>query len=232
MTTSTISARSKFATGINVFALPFERQRELLETLHAINEEIRRRKLPMNVSSSFHRAIGSPVVINYNQYVDRKDLRILRSIPETAPLLKRTHELSDRHEMRWYEVADVVTSDSTGGEIEISNDANAVAAIGIFTVKPGKQDELLAVLKDYGEMLKAAKTRGFLGIATHRGYEPGHVASYEQWRTADAYATAIRLGFAADADERIRRLTDEFDRHLYDVVEVARFDLQRDTADS
>jgi hypothetical protein len=228
MTTSFINARTRFATGINVFELPAARHGELLETLHAINVLILRvrDRLPMIVASNFHVGIESPVVINYNQYTDRKQGQVLRTIPEAAALTKRTHELSDRQEIRWYEVADVMTP--TGdSEIPISNTDDAVAAIGIFTAKPGKQDELLSLLKDRGEALKRAKAPGFLGLATHRGDKPEHVASYERWRAAEACRGDSALASSVAAAERIRTLTDTYLLHLYKVVEVARFDLKQ-----
>jgi quinol monooxygenase YgiN len=230
MTTSIISASAKRVTGINVFTLPPERHTELLDTLRAINAEIIRQALPMNVSANFHRAIGGNVVLNYNQYTDRENIHILRSIPETAPLRKRTHDLSDAHEIRWYDVADVIASRPGVDRIEIANDGGYVAVIGILTVKPGKQEEFLALFKQYGETLNGLKAPGFLGLATHRGWEPAYVATYEQWQTADAYNSAQRLAPVAAAAKQISELTEEGERRVYQVLDVVRFDLAREAS--
>jgi len=230
MATSIITTEAKLVTGINVFTVPPERRQDLLDTLRAINGEILRQALPMNVSANFHTAIGSPTVINYNQYTDRENIHILRSLPETALLRKRTHELSDTHEIRWYDVADVVTSQPNVDKIEISSDGNTVAAIGIFTVKAGKHAELLALLKSYGDILSSIKAPGFGGIATHRGHEAAHIATYEQWQTADRYRNAAQLAPVAAVTNQILQLADEIDRQLYNVLEVARFDLEREAA--
>lgn len=230
MTTTTISATAKLVTGINVFTVPPERERELIDTLRAINREIIRQALPMNVSANFHRAIGGRVVINYNQYTDRENIHILRSIPETAPLRKRTHELSEMHEIRWYDVADVVTPQPNVDRLEISADGDTVAAIGLFAAKPGKQADLLALFKSYGDTLNTLKAPGFLGIATHRGHEAAHVATYERWQSADAYRSAARLAPVTAVTDRVSHLTDEADRQLYEVLEIARFDLEREAA--
>jgi heme-degrading monooxygenase HmoA len=220
-----IGAKNGFATGINVFQLPNARRRELLEALHAINEVILREKLGMIVASNFHVGIDGPMVINYNQYTDRKLGQVLRTIPAAVPLTKLTHDVSDHHEIRWYDVADVVTARPPGGEIHILPGSNAVAAIGIFTVAPERQDALLAALKSYGEALKAASAPGFVGIATHRGHKPEHVASYEQWESAEAYRRAAGVAAIAAARDRVRGLADECLLHTYEVVEQARFDL-------
>ena len=230
MATTIITADAKLVTGINVFTVAPERRQDLLDTLRAMNGEILRRALPMNVSSNFHTAIGGSTVINYNQYTERESIHILRSLPETAALRKRTHELSDTHEIRWYEVADVVTSEPNVDQIEISSNGNTIAAIGIFTVKAGKQAELLSCLKGYGDLLNGIKAPGFRGIATHRGYEAAHIATYEQWQTAEAYRNAAHLSPVAAVTNQIHQLADVVDRQLYDVLDVARFDLEREAA--
>ena len=225
MATTIISPESKLATGINVFVLPQERQAALLETLGAINREILLHKFPMNVSANFHRAIDASIIINYNQYTDRASGQYLRTRSETAPLLKRTHDLSEIHEIRWYEVADVVAADGSRGQIEISDDRGDLAVIGIFTVEAGKQGELLDLLKRYGETLKGAKAAGFIGIAVHRGYQGTHAAIYEQWASIDAYRNATREASTARALQQIRDTANVSDLHLYHVESVTRFDL-------
>lgn len=230
MTTTSINTRNKFATGINVFVLPDSRRRELLEALHGINEVILRERLPMIVASNFHCGIGSPVVINYNQYTDRMLGQVLRTVTDAVPLMKLTHDVSDQHEIRWYQVADVVVPQGASDEIEISSDSGAIARIGILVAKPGKQAELLSALKRYGESLKGAKAPGFLGLASHRGDKSEQVASYERWQSVDAYKSAAVLPPVAALDAKIRDLTDECALHLYKVIEVARFDLKQISA--
>ncbi len=225
MSTTTISSRSKVATGINVFTLPPDRQKALLDTLSAINHEILVHKFPMNISANFHRGIDASIVINYNQYTDRASGQYLRTRPETAPLLKRSHDLCDKHEIRWYEVTEVVTADGAGHHIEISDAGGSLAVIGIFTVEPARQGELLALLTRYGQALQSAKMRSFRGMAIHRGYQPAHVASYEQWADADAYRHAMQVSPAAGLAKEIREAVAAGQLHIYDVVTVTRFDL-------
>lgn len=225
MPVTEIAPQLKLATGINVFVLPAERQPELIETLHAISNEIITHKYPMNVAANFHRAIDAPIVINYNQYNDRKSGQFLRTQPVAKAMLDKTHELSDEHELRWYEVEDVVTTEAPADRLEISETRHNLAVIGIWAVDPAKQSDLLAMLKHYGEALKAARTPGFIGLGTHRGNKPEHVASYEQWASADAYRKAMGGGAAADAIKQMRALATEVSLHQYDVLSVQRFDL-------
>lgn len=221
MPVTPIARGSKLATGINVFTLPPDRQPALIETLTAINREIQTHKYPMIVSANFHRALDAPIIINYNQYTDRAQGQFLRTQANVAPLMKRTHDLSDKHEIRWYEIADVVTASSAEGGIEIRDDRGNVGVVGIFTAAPDKQGELLALLRRYGEALEAAP--GFVGIATHRGYQPAHVASYEEWTSADAYRQAAADKPIADLLRQIRAAAEVTELHPYEVVSVTRF---------
>jgi heme-degrading monooxygenase HmoA len=222
MPTVTISRGSTLATGINIFTLPPERQEALLETLTAINREILKHKYPMNVSANFHRAIDASIVINYNQYTDRASGQHLRTRPDAAPLMKRTHELSEKHEIRWYEVADVIAAKGPADTIEISDDRGVVAVIGIFTTQPTKQDELLTRLRLYGETLKSSEA-GFIGIATHRGYQGEYVASYEQWASVEAYRQGIKHAPVAAALKAACDIAAVTELHPYDVLSVTRF---------
>jgi heme-degrading monooxygenase HmoA len=215
-----IRSGSTLATGINVFTLPRERHKDLIETLDAIDEEILKFRFPMNISANFHRAIEAPIVINYNQYTDRKSGGHLRTRETIAPLMKRTHDLSDSSAIRWYAVADVVTADGAD-QIEIADDRGRIGVIGIFTVAPEKQSDLLASFKRYGETVKPA--RGFGGLATHRGLEAEHVSTYEIWDSAEAYRQAISQGPAADALSKARATAAVTELHPYEVVRVCRF---------
>jgi hypothetical protein len=224
MAVTGIEKGSSLAVGINVFELPPERHDALLETLNAINHEILTNRYPMNVSANFHRATDAPIVINYNQYTDRSSGQHLRTRPNVAPLLKRTHDLSEKHEIRWYGVEDVVRADRTGDAMEIVEGHRNIAVVGILAVAPDKQEELLARLKRYGEAACAARVPGFIGLASHRGYKPEHVASYEQWTDLNSYQRATNGGPLASFLETIRALATESAIHPYEILCVTRCD--------
>jgi quinol monooxygenase YgiN len=223
MAITTISTASKLATGINVFTLPRERHPALIDILAAINAEIVSHKFPMNVSANFHRAIDAPIVLNYNQYTDRALGQFLRTQPATAALMKRTHDLSEKHEIRWYEVVDVIGSEGKSDLLEISDSPKRPAVVGIVTVKPGKQDDVLALFKTHGEVLRHAQTPGFVGVALHRGYQEEHISTYEQWESIEAYQVAARNAATAELLSAIGPMITAAERHLYEVVSVTRF---------
>jgi hypothetical protein len=223
MPVTPIARGSTLATGINVFTLPVAQQAALVETLTAINREILAHQYPMVVSANFHRALDASIIINYNQYTDRAEGQFLRTQANVAPLMKRTHDLSETHEIRWYSTADVVTASGPDDRIEIRDDGGTIGVVGIFTVATDKQDALLGLLKDYGAALKAASAPGFVGIATHRGYQPAQVASYEQWASADAYRYAVASGPIADLMKQIGATAEAAAFHPYEVLSVTRF---------
>ena len=221
MPVTPIARGSTLATGINVFTLRPDRHQALIETLTAINREILAHKYPMIVSANFHRAVDAPIIVNYNQYTDRAQGQFLRTQANVAPLMKRTHDLSDKHEIRWYDTTDVVAA--AGDRIEIRDDGGMFGVLGIFTVAAEKQTELLALLKHYGEALKVAHAPGFRGIATHRGYQPANAASYEEWASVDAYRQAVAKGPIAHLLQQIRAATETTELHPYEIVSVTRF---------
>ena len=82
---------------------------------------------------------------------------------------------------------------------------------------------MLALLKRYGEAAREARAPGFVGIATHRGYRPEHVASYEQWSDVDAYRRATS-GPLAPFLCQLRAMVTESELYPYRVLSVTRFD--------
>ena len=218
--TTIVRRGSTLVTGINVFNLPRERHKDLIETLDAIDEEIIKFKFPMNVSANFHRAIDAPIVINYNQYTDRKAGRHLRTRETILPLMERTHDLSDSSEIRWYSVEDVVALDGSD-QIEMADNRGKIGVIGIFTVTPEKQSDLLTAFKRYGETVKSAP--GFGGLATHRGLEAEHVSTYEIWDGVEAYRKATTSGPVADRLAEACAAATVTELHAYDVIRVCRF---------
>ena len=218
--TTVVRRGSTLVTGINVFNLPRERHKDLIETLDAIDDEIVKFKFPMNVSANFHRAIDAPIVINYNQYTDRKAGRHLRTRETIVPLMERTHDLSDSSEIRWYSVEDVVSLDG-GDQIEMTDNRGKIGVIGIFTVAPDTQSDLLAAFKRYGDAVTSAP--GFGGLATHRGLEAEHVSTYEIWDSVDAYRRATAQGPAAGTLASVCTIATVTELHPYDVVRVCRF---------
>jgi heme-degrading monooxygenase HmoA len=137
--------------------------------------------------------------------------------------MKRTHELSDKHEIRWYEVTEVVTASVANDRVEISDAPKRPAVVGILTVAPEAQGKVLALLKRYGETLRDARTPGFVGIALHRGYQAEHISTYEQWESAEAYRDGVRNGPAAALLKEIRAMAADANQHLYEVVSVTPF---------
>jgi quinol monooxygenase YgiN len=68
----------------------------------------------------------------------------------------------------------------------IDKGLDVVTLINVFTVEPGKQDELVMVLLDATE--RTMKTRpGFVSASIHRSFDGTRVVNYAQWRTKDDF---------------------------------------------
>ncbi len=68
----------------------------------------------------------------------------------------------------------------------ISTDANSVAMINVFTVKPGKQQELIDYLKGSTENVMR-HFPGFLSANFHKSRCGRFVANYAQWESQEAW---------------------------------------------
>lgn len=201
------------AVGINVFDTPVARHDELIETLGRIAETAEREGLPKNIGSAFHRALDAPIVTNFVQYTDPSGGKELTAVAK--PLVDLTHEISTRHEMRWYEIFDVVGADSETKSFNITADRDAVAVIGQYLVEPGRRVELLDALASYAGIVRTID--GFKAMAILRGHKAEHAATYEAWSNEAAYRQAAAHG-AREALERIRKVADDALVHPYEVV--------------
>lgn len=191
------------AVGINVFDTPIARHHELIETLGKIAETAEREGLPKNIGSSFHRALHAPVVVNYVQYTHPSGGKELTAMAK--PLVDLTHEISPRHEMRWYDIFDVAVPGSSAESFDITANPDTVAVVGQYVVDPAKRAAILDALESYAAAVKTAD--GFKAMAILRGHKAEHAASYETWASEAAYQRAAANG-AREALDRIRTLAD------------------------
>ncbi|MCI4325275.1 MAG: antibiotic biosynthesis monooxygenase [Thermoplasmata archaeon] len=67
----------------------------------------------------------------------------------------------------------------------IETGARIVTLINVFTVEPGRQDDLVRELEDVTEHFMK-KAPGFISASIHRGLDGQHVANYGQWESMEA----------------------------------------------
>src|SRR5262245_15481226 len=133
-------------TGINVFRTRKENHKALLATLGEISHEMDKANLMKHLGAAFHQALHEPIVINYVNYSSMEGSVELRNLAAAQPLMKRTHDLSDSHEMRWYDVSDVVTARGAGGSFKITDEGGQIGVVGVYTVAADRRSELLEAL--------------------------------------------------------------------------------------
>ena len=88
----------------------------------------------------------------------------------------------------------------------------------ITTVKlpPGKQDEVLALMKERARFM--ATQPGFVSINLHRSQDGSHVVNYIQWKNAEQLAAAHRSPEFRQKWPHFGEIAEQIDPCLYEVV--------------
>ena len=73
------------------------------------------------------------------------------------------------------------------GDVENENGLGPIAVVGLFTVEPGRQEELIEAINFAGEVMR--NKPGFLGSTLVASLDGTRVINYSAWRsTADLHA--------------------------------------------
>lgn len=88
----------------------------------------------------------------------------------------------------------------------------------MFTVEPGKQDELVQILSEATE--KAMKRLpGFVSANIHKSLDGTRVVNYAQWRSKDDFEAMVKNPEVAP-DMKAAGPIAKFEPHLYAVAAV------------
>jgi antibiotic biosynthesis monooxygenase (ABM) superfamily enzyme len=89
----------------------------------------------------------------------------------------------------------------------ISEDNRGIALINVFTVKPGKQQELLDFLiKSTREVM--SHFPGFISANFHKSRDGKYIANYAQWESQEAWEDMARQANAQKEFEHVYTLAD------------------------
>lgn len=94
-------------------------------------------------------------------------------------------------------------------ETTIRADDDVMTLVNVFTVTPGRQQELVDVLVDATELVMADRP-GFISANIHLSDDGTRVVNYAQWRSREEFS-------AMQADPRARA-------HMRRAAEIARYD--------
>jgi quinol monooxygenase YgiN len=90
--------------------------------------------------------------------------------------------------------------------------------INVFTVKPERQQELIALLKEVTER-NVRHHKGFISASLHRSLDGGKVTMYAQWASIDDYESMRKdSGSASSLGKALEFAT--FDPGMYEVAEI------------
>jgi quinol monooxygenase YgiN len=93
MATSTIDAAADVATLINVFTVPAEHQRELVDVLTRATEESMRQQ-PGFVAANIHASLDGTRVLNYAQWASVEAFQAMLGNPECQEHMREATKLA------------------------------------------------------------------------------------------------------------------------------------------
>ncbi len=101
---------------------------------------------------------------------------------------------------------------------KISKDNKVVTLINVFTVEPGRQQQVVDMLIAATENTMK-KLPGFVSASIHKSLDGVRVTNYAQWRSAKNFE-AMRNNPEATAHMKPLMEITKFDFHLYEVVDT------------
>ena len=96
---------------------------------------------------------------------------------------------------------------------------DVVTLINVFTVEPGRQQELVDLLtRATDETIRHMP--GFVSATIHRSLDGVRVTNYAQWRSREDFEAMLRNPVASPHLKEAAALATSFEPHLYQVSEV------------
>jgi heme-degrading monooxygenase HmoA len=100
----------------------------------------------------------------------------------------------------------------------IRADHQPVTQITVFAPDPGKQDEVLSLIRERARFM--ARQPGFLSISLHRSLDGTRIVNYVQWQSREQLQAAHHSPEFREEWSTLDRLTGEIAPQLYEIVEV------------
>ena len=99
---------------------------------------------------------------------------------------------------------------------QISQNGGIVTQITTVKLPPGKQNEVLDLMKERARFMKTQP--GFVSINLHRSQDGSHVVNYIQWKNADQLSAAHHSPEFRKKWPRFGEIAEEIEPCLYEVV--------------
>src|SRR6266513_1365102 len=102
---------------------------------------------------------------------------------------------------------------------KIQINTQTITQITVVDAEPEKQAEALSMMAERARFM--ARQAGFVSISLHRGLDGRRIVNYVQWQNRELLQSAHRSPEFRKQWKHLDELTDEIDRHLYEVAHVA-----------
>jgi heme-degrading monooxygenase HmoA len=99
---------------------------------------------------------------------------------------------------------------------QISQNGGIVTQITTVKLPPGKQNEVLDLMKERARFMKTQP--GFVSINLHRSQDGSHVVNYIQWKNAEQLSAAHKSPEFRKKWPRFGEIAEEIEPCLYEVV--------------
>ncbi|MFE6691674.1 antibiotic biosynthesis monooxygenase family protein [Streptomyces sp. NPDC057743] len=106
---------------------------------------------------------------------------------------------------------------AVGTRIEAGQDLATL--INVFTVRPERQAELVALLSQATQEVMR-QIPGFVSANLHASTDGERVVNYAQWESADAFRAMLVNPVAQEHLTRAAELAESYEPHLYTVAAV------------
>src|SRR5438094_9307049 len=93
-----------------------------------------------------------------------------------------------------------------------------VTQITVIEAEPEQQHEALSLMAERARFM--ARQPGFVSISLHRSLDGKRIVNYVQWKSREQLQSAHKSPDFRKEWERLDRLTDDIDPHLYEVVQI------------
>src|SRR5436309_5585751 len=100
----------------------------------------------------------------------------------------------------------------------IRTDKQPVTQITVIESEPGKQAEALSLMTERARFM--SRQPGFVSISLHCSLDGKRIVNYVQWKSREQLQSAHKSPDFRKEWERLDRLTDDIDPHLYEVVQI------------
>ncbi len=171
-------------------------------------------------NATIHQSLDSDLVTVYAQWTSKEALSRAYEYVKAgkAPAMLKVFSNASTNDHPYEIVANI--SGKANKKSRIVQDDNHITMINVITPKKGKQEELIALLKE-GLSESMSKVDGFLNATIHKSLDNENVIVYAQWESLELQQKSSEIRASGKAPSMAKVFdTSRPDSHSYKVVSL------------